>query len=202
MKVREIMSGPVVAVRTSTTPAAAARLLSSRGFTAVPVLDEHDALVGIVTEADLIRGRVADDPRVRPGEPAPRVGPTTVAGLMTTPVESVTTGADLADVARTMLAGNLRAMPVVDGHRVVGIVTRRDLLQHTVSDDRRMERAICAGLAALGDPARWSVLVRGGVADIEDFRAGPGDLERAAALARAVPGVVEVRTHRGVADPF
>lgn len=51
------MTTPVVTVAPSTTVHDAAALLAERGFTALPVVDDHDRLVGIVTEADLVRDR-------------------------------------------------------------------------------------------------------------------------------------------------
>ena len=64
MEAREVMSRPAVTVSTSASIADAARVLIERGFTALPVVDDDDRLVGIVTEADLIRDRVPADPRV------------------------------------------------------------------------------------------------------------------------------------------
>lgn len=47
---------------------------------------------------------------------------------MTSPVESLTPGADAADAAEIMLDERIRCLPIVDGHGVVGVITRRDLL--------------------------------------------------------------------------
>jgi CBS-domain-containing membrane protein len=57
MRARDIMTSPVITVRAGTTVQDAAALLAARGFTALPVLDDDDRLIGIVTEADLLRGR-------------------------------------------------------------------------------------------------------------------------------------------------
>ena len=53
------MSSPVITVREGTPVHVAAALLVSHGFTAVPVVDEHRRVVGIATEADLMRGRTS-----------------------------------------------------------------------------------------------------------------------------------------------
>ncbi|MDQ2737862.1 MAG: CBS domain-containing protein [Actinomycetota bacterium] len=131
MLVREIMSKPVVTVRTSTTIAETAQLLAGGGFTAVPVLDDDDQLVGIVSEADLLRSPLRPDPRRQPDPRPDRVDPAPrfAADVMSTMVESLTPGADVADAARIMVDDRIRTLPVVDGQRVVGIITRRDLLQ-------------------------------------------------------------------------
>ena len=68
MQAREVMSRPVVTVSTIDQHCRCCSSLITHGFTALPVLDGDDRLVGIVTEADLIRDRIPPDPR-----PAPRV---------------------------------------------------------------------------------------------------------------------------------
>ena len=63
MQARDIMSSPVATVRSETTVKDAAILLASNGFTALPVLDSNGGLVGIITEADVVRDRFPRDPR-------------------------------------------------------------------------------------------------------------------------------------------
>lgn len=108
MLAREVMSGPVVTVRTWTSISQTAQLLAGRGFTAVPVLDDDDRLVGIVSEADLIRRPWAPDPRRQPNWTTSAPVPRTVGEVMTTAVESLTPGADVADVARIMVDERIR----------------------------------------------------------------------------------------------
>ena len=55
MKARDVMTSPVITVDPNMPVPAAAALLSSRGFTAAPVVDADGQLVGIVSEADLVR---------------------------------------------------------------------------------------------------------------------------------------------------
>ena len=57
MRAREIMTTSVLTVQPTATVGKASEMLTYRGFSALPVVDEHGALVGIVTEADLIRNR-------------------------------------------------------------------------------------------------------------------------------------------------
>ncbi len=205
MKVRDVMTSPAVTVSPSAGISLVAELLVSRGFTAVPVTDDDDRLIGIVTEADLIRNRIPADPRIhgRSVRPSHWRRPETVADVMTTSVESLTPGADIADVARMMLDERVRCFPIVDGASVVGVITRRDLLRAAVvHDDRVVEAAVAAQLIALDDSGRFRVSVQGGVADIEDYRDDAVDRIHAERVAAAVPGVVAVHAHHETVDPF
>ena len=87
MRVRDVMSHPVITVAPTTEAAIAARVLYSHGFTALPVVDDG-RLVGIVTEADLITAPPEDGAhRWRRGS---ATGPLRVGEVMTSPVESLT----------------------------------------------------------------------------------------------------------------
>jgi CBS-domain-containing membrane protein len=194
MFAREVMSAPVVTVTSDTHLKDAAALLLARGFTALPVVDRA-RLVGIVTEADLLPLEATPDPRSHllppavPARPAARL----VEQVMTRKVHTVPPDADVADVAQLMLARHLRAVPVVDGTRLVGIVTRRDLLAVLAHDDQAVRAAVAALLAtALADPAGVHTDVADGVVTLSG-RLAAGDRELAERLARTVPGVVEVR---------
>lgn len=203
MKIREIMSSPAVTVGASTPVSMVAKILTQQGFTALPVLDERDRLVGIVAEADLLRDRIRQDPRIH-GHQAPAADRVeTVSTVMTTPVESVTPGGDAADVARMMVAENIRCVPVVDGYNVVGVVTRRDLLAAgVVRSDADLERDIELELAAFDAPGRWQVTVQAGVAEIADYRDEPTDRAIVQRLAAAVPGIVAVSVSHQTPDPM
>lgn len=204
MLAREVMSSPVVAVAPSTPIQQVAQLLADRGFSAVPVLDDDRRLVGIISEADLIRFPLPPDPRRQPHwvpdrrHPAPRLA----ADIMSTTVESLTPGADIADAARMMVDENIRCLPIVDGADVVGVITRRDLLRCSIAhDDTALLHQVNQQLGTLGDADRWTVTVQGGVADISDFRNDPADRDTARRLACAVPGVVRADVRHLTPDP-
>jgi CBS domain-containing protein len=129
MLARDVMTRPVISTLMTTTVTDATHLLIDNGFTALPVVDAEDGrLVGIITEADLLRGRISGDPRRSRGT-TPSYQPRIVADVMTSPVESLTAGADIADAARIMVDQRIRCLPIVDGYGVVGVITRRDLLR-------------------------------------------------------------------------
>ena len=118
MRACEVMSSPVITLRPDTPVHAAAALLVSHGFTAAPVVTAEGDVAGIVTEADLLRGRVSG------AHPEPTVG----ALMVSSPLVAAP-GDDLADVVTLMLDRDVRTVPVVDTGRLVGIVTHRDVLR-------------------------------------------------------------------------
>jgi CBS domain-containing protein len=120
MRARDVMSSPVLVARDSWRVEDAAAALAQHRFTAMPVVDDDDQLVGIVRDADV----VLDPMTSRPGPTA-----STVAGVMTPDVLTVTAHTDLAVVAQRMLTAGVQVVPVLDHGRVAGILTRRDLLR-------------------------------------------------------------------------
>jgi CBS domain-containing protein len=139
MLARDVMTRPVITTLMTTSVIEATHLLIDNGFTALPVIDPEDGrLVGIITEADLLRGRLsADVRRASWARSTADYRPHTVADVMTSPVESLTAGADIADAARIMVDERIRCLPIVDGYGVVGVITRRDLLRAAVTLEER-----------------------------------------------------------------
>jgi CBS domain-containing protein len=132
MQARDIMTRPVITFRAGTPVREAAAVLTERGITAAPVVDEAEELIGMVSEADLIVGRFPHDPRshLRRDE---GIGdelagaPRTVGEVMTRTVIAMSASADAADLAQAMVDGDVRSIPIVTGSAVIGIVSRRDL---------------------------------------------------------------------------
>jgi CBS domain-containing protein len=194
VRVRELMSSPVVAVLPDMRLKEVADLLVRHGISAVPVVDD-DELVGIVTEADLIPLELAPDPRAHLAPPPdpPSGVPRVAAEVMTRLVVALPEDADAAEAGRLMLERRIRSIPVVRGRQVVGIVARRDLLEVLARSDGDIARDLEAVLAAeLGAPSPYRMTVRDGIVELT----GPTDptsRKLATLLARGVPGVVEVR---------
>jgi CBS domain-containing protein len=144
MKARDVMSTPVVTVGPDTPVQAAAALLISHGYTAMPVI-EHGRVIGIVTEANLMQGQVHPEGWLRPATwDKPR--PQRVREVMTGTPVGISPDADLADVASLMLEAHIRSIPVIDDGSLVGIVSRRDVLKLVAqgalaSEDARQRRA-------------------------------------------------------------
>jgi CBS domain-containing protein len=115
------------------------------------------------------------------------------AKVMSRDVVALPEEADVAEAGRLMLERRIKSIPIVRGGRVVGIVARRDLLKVLARSDEAIAGDLEGLLAAeLGQPSPYRVAVRDGIVRL----IGPTDptsRRLAALLARAVPGVVEVR---------
>jgi CBS-domain-containing membrane protein len=201
MRARGLMTRQVVTVGQDAPVKEAARLLVTHGFAVLPVVGADDRLLGVVTEADLLRNRILPDPRElihnRPPEPTPPAPPE-VAGVMTTEVVTATPDTHVAELGRLMVDRHLRAVPVVDGDRLVGIVSRVDVLRTIARDDDSIARDVAGHLSAAGR-RRWDVAVADGVVTLSSEGADETDRHIATVVAGCAPGVVDVRIRDGAA---
>lgn len=146
LKVRDAMSAPVLTARPTATLEEIAELMLSEQVGSVVIVDEADPglPVGIVTETDF---EVRDDPipftffrwpklfgehvwSERSMEEVYDLARTrTAASIMSTPLLTIEADADLWDAVRLMLANDVKRIPTVRDGRLVGIVTRHDLLK-------------------------------------------------------------------------
>ncbi|MEV4602961.1 CBS domain-containing protein [Amycolatopsis sp. NPDC049253] len=201
MRARDLMSAPVVAVTPSASAKEAAEVLTKHGFTALPVVDDDERLIGIVTEADLIRHRVPADVRSGAGSPGAAAG-RTVEDVMTTPVTAMSPGTDVADLCQALVDARIRAMPIADGSRLVGIVTRGDVVRVLARADSAIAADVRHRLEIYGGTGRWEVEVREGVVRIVDRDDDEIDRHVVTVLALAVPGVVAADAVSSGADPW
>ena len=202
MQVRDVMTRDVFTVGPDTSAKYAAEVLTERGFAALPVVDGDYQLAGIVAEVDLLRDRLPPDPRLhlRRNESAPeKPPPLLVRGVMSTSVRTVDAGADVADLARLFVDERIRSVPVLEHDRLVGIVSRRDLLRALVRPDDVIRHELLRLVEGYtGELGYWDVDVEEGVATVRRTRGRsetPAEVEQRAlrALAHTVPGVVAVR---------
>jgi acetoin utilization protein AcuB len=113
MLVVERMSRPVVTIAGKTTVDEALATMEERQLRHLPVLDAQEAVVGILSEKDLLKA----------GEPW------TVDRIMTKHVITVTEYTTIEEAARIMADHKISSLPVVRGHRLVGIITETDLFR-------------------------------------------------------------------------
>lgn len=196
MRVRDIMSRPVHTVRATDPIETTAALLSKYDITAAPVVDDQGALMGMVSESDLLRRRVPSDPtaqlwNTKPDEAGPR--PEHVADVMTRTAVTAWPGQDLAEAARTMMECDVRSLPVVDNGEVVGIISRRDILRSVVRTDDVLRHDVQHRLDEYGDGHRWSAQIVDGVATVDGRFDDEIEQKVVQALVRTTPGIRAVR---------
>jgi CBS domain-containing protein len=190
MLASDVMSRPVLTVRAEDTAEQAAALLSDRRVTAAPVLDGGGDLIGIVSEGDLLRARVAAGCGAQPG-----VHHTVVADVMTRDVVVLSPRAGLPEVADAMLRHNVHSVPIVDDlGEMTGIVCRHDLLRAYVRTDDTLQMEVQFRLDQYADGTRrWSATVERGVVELRGTYDDEVERRVVEALARSVSGVVDVR---------
>ena len=197
MRVKDIMTRHVYAVRVADTVERAAALLAEHGITAAPVYDDAGELVGMVSEGDLLWHRVPMDPTAHLLPIADGVDedrPATVAQVMSRGPVTTWPEADVADVAQLMLDRDVRSVPVVVDGDVVGIVSRRDILRSMV----RTDDVLCGEVQYrldeyAGGEHWWMATVQDGAVTVKGSFDDPTEREVVAVLARTVPGVCAVR---------
>jgi len=194
MLVREVMTTDPVTVRAETHAKEALRLLDERSITMLPVVDADHSIVGVLSEADLIRDRVLPDARSSMFPPDLRrtdEALETVGAVMTPRAITVTADTDVAHATELMTTTGVKSLPVLDHDgRVVGVVSRRDIVRVLARSDEHVERDLDALFQSLG--VAWLATSEEGTVTISGL-AGERDRGLAVAAASTVPGVVHVR---------
>jgi CBS domain-containing protein len=120
-EIRTIMTTDVVSVREDTPIQHVVELLVEHDITGIPVVDADDRLVGIVTEKDLM-GLLSN--------PGQTTG--TAADYMTRDVVCFDVEDDVISVCECLVRSDFRRVPIISNGRLVGIISRRDLLKYIV----------------------------------------------------------------------
>jgi CBS domain-containing protein len=207
MTVRDVMTQSVVSVHRSTPLKEVAHLLIDNGISGVPVIDVDGTVLGVVSEADLlVKEQGAESIRHRPlarflGESAKsraqlvKLGAVNAAEAMTAPAITITSDRSIHEAATIMTARRVNRLPVVDDGRLVGIVTRADLVRAYVRSDDELAATISQDviLRILWlDPSLFTVVVKDGVASISGRVERRSTAEMIERSVRMVPGIVDV----------
>ena len=120
VKVKHIMTANVVTVRRDTPISEVTELLMKRNITGIPVVEHDMTLIGVVTEKDVLRLFYAS------GHATNR----TVADFMTSPAVHFDENEDLRNVCTCLMDNFFRRVPVTSNEKVIGIVSRRDILAY------------------------------------------------------------------------
>lgn len=203
--VKDVMTRDVIVVDGSTSYKEIVVLMRANDVSALPVVSADGALIGIVSEADLLlkeeHGTTAKPRRIEVGRArAERERATGIVAsqLMTSPVITLPPDASIAQAARLMNKERVKRAPVVNEHgKVIGIVSRKDLLKIFLRSDEDIREEIVkevieGKLWLAPHEGNIQVAVDDGLVTLSGWtdRKTLGDI--AADLAAAVEGVVRV----------
>lgn len=202
MFARDVMSAPVVIAHPETPVKELASLLTTHRISGVPVIDD-DQVVGIVSESDFltklwraekhdgIRGTLE---RLTDPEGERKSGARVASELMTSPAITADVGASVREIVGLMTSHKVNRVPIVDGTRLVGIVTRADVLRTFMRSDAAVTEDVRHRLVQdlWFDNDRLSITTDQGIVKVQgevDKRSDVAMLERWVA---ATDGVVAV----------
>ncbi|MEQ1867249.1 MAG: CBS domain-containing protein [Micropepsaceae bacterium] len=217
MNVGDIMTREVISVSPQTTVADAASLMLRERVSGLPVINSAHALIGIVTEGDFLRRAESGTEKKRPHWMEFIVGPSVLAreylrsharqisDVMTHEVVVATEDMPLSQAVDVMERRGVKRLPVVRGGRVVGIVSRANLLHALVAnrseagqgaaDKTIREQLECELAQRPWRPRLFHTVVKDGVVDMWGYIAHEGHREAIRTAAANVTGVKQVRDH-------
>lgn len=227
MHAKEVMSGSVFAIASSATVYDAATLLVNSRVSALPVIDERGVMVGILSEADILKGplmaarKVGTETLGRPADDEhadaaiAQAKAQRVSDVMTKGVIAAHETASLREIADLMLKHKIKRVPIVRDGTILGIVSRVDLVKALISggekvyapqpkasltEDGQLRTAIVAAVTGQSwAVAQWfDVVVLHGVVHL--WGVAPNDAVRQAYVdaARQVPGIKKLENHMHV----
>jgi CBS-domain-containing membrane protein len=201
--VGDVMTADVVTVRTDATFKEIARVLITRKVSGLPVVDAEGTLVGVVSEADLLpkeelKSATGERPelQLRAATTARvKAGGDTAGELMSNPVATIASDASVVEAARTLAEHDIKRLPVVDHGRLVGIVSRADVLSVFLNSDEQigdlvMEEVVKRCLWE--GPEYVSVEVENGIVTLGGRLQLKSLIPIALRLTAAIDGVVDV----------
>lgn len=144
VKVGDLMTDEVVSAVSATSFKDVAKLLAQHDVSGLPVVDDEDRVVGVVSESDLLARQAAQAAQLTAVRAENSTVPEVTAGeVMSTPAVTVHAAEPAAEAARLMTRRSVERLPVVDEEeRLVGIVTRRDLLRLFLRPDSEIRSRV------------------------------------------------------------
>jgi CBS domain-containing protein len=225
MKAADVMVSAVISVRPTARVEEVARILLANHISAVPVIDEEGELLGIVSEGDLMRRPEAGTERRRSWWLEHLTGKQILASeyvkshshkisdVMTRSVITATPDTPLGDIATLLERNRIKRVPIVQNGKVVGIVSRANLLQalailptkgattaHT--DDSEIRDQVLSRLnAELWRPSLLNVTVHDGNVDLWGFVTSNDEKKAARIAVEAIVGVKSINDHLTIPPP-
>jgi CBS domain-containing protein len=222
----DVMTRNCVTIAPDATVEEAVNLMLTRQISGLLVVDGAGDLAGIITEGDLLRRDELGTERNRPWwlrllvSPARQAADFTCANgrhvrdVMTEDVISIGQNAPLEDVVETMEKNRIKRLPVTAGGKVVGVVSRSDLLRALIgrvrnaeplaTDDRTIRTAILNALEAQpwAPTTTLNVTVAEGVADVWGTITNEQERHGIHVVVENTPGVKTVHDHLVYVEPY
>jgi CBS domain-containing protein len=228
MKVRDIMTRKVLSIEPDASVLQAVHSMLQNKISGLPVVKADGDLVGVVTEGDFLRRSETATERKRPRWLAFLVGPgkladeyvhthaRKIADVMTPDPYTVTEDTALEDVVQLMERHRIKRLPVMRGKKLVGIVSRANLLHALASLAPQMRSSASALtdetirnlLLNELDHQKWApvgflnVVVRSGVVELWGTITDEREREALIVAARNVPGVKDVKDNLVWVEPM
>ena len=207
MDVSDVMTKNVVTFRREAPLKEVAATLVRDGISGAPVVDEGGAVVGVVSETDILvrergAGRVRFDLLSWLSEsegPAieAKLRARTAGDAMTSPAVTIGPRAPLAKAAAFMVDRGVNRLPVVSNGKLLGIVSRRDLVRAFTRSDAELEREVRDDVVAgwfWTEPTSLDISVVGGTAELAGEVESQDVAERLVATIERLPGILAVRS--------
>lgn len=221
MKASDIMTTNVASVTADTPVSEVASMMIERNISGVPVVDADNRVIGIISEGDLI-------PRVESGAARHRswwlslftstedrakdfvkTHGKRARDVMTASVNTVSAGVPVAEIARILEKERVKRLPVVEGGKLVGVVSRADLLRAMAASEASLpappagDRAIREALLEVLRSEGWAasavvnVIVTDGVVHLWGLVETEQQRKAIIVAAEEISGVVGVEDHLG-----
>jgi CBS domain-containing protein len=126
---KDVMTTPVITISPDATLMDVTNLVDAKGITGVPVADAEGKVVGIITEKDLLRFALENLGHARDIE---------VKEAMTKKVVGFTSDTTIEAIARCFAKSDFRRVPIIDEGKLVGIISRRDIIHLMISEEFRI----------------------------------------------------------------
>jgi len=211
MKAMDVMVRDVVTVKPETDVASAIKLLIEHDISALPVVDDGGMVVGMLSEADLVRRAELGTDKQRPwwlealtpgsmlAEEFAKAHGLRASEVMSPHVVSASEETPLAEIATLLEKHRIKRVPIIEDGKLVGIVSRSNLVQALAASlqaepDREIRHELLSRLADQDwtDFGSRNIIVTGGVVHLWGLVGSPEERTALVALAEGVRGVVGV----------
>ena len=218
MKAMDVMVRDVVTVKPDDDVALVVRLLAEHDVSALPVVDDDDNVVGVISEADLLHREEIGTEKQRPWWLEAVTPASTLAGefakshgrrveeIMSSNVVSASEDTPLGEIATLLERHRIKRLPILRAGKLVGIVSRSNLIQALASSqvqtgagsgtssDRKLRLELLDRLdhQSWTDFGERNIIVSGGIVHLWGLVGSADEHKALLALAEGVPGVVGV----------